>query len=162
MKAGTRHPATDLNLEHTMEHSISRRPRRTFLSLGFVAGLALTAWGTGALGGVSAAHADDLPHLRLNSTQPAADASVTESPAEIRLYFSEPPQMHGTSVRLADSAGELVATTEAVADDGDARQVFIIPEGALDPGAYTVHWRVIAQDGHAQRGEFGFRVAGGR
>jgi methionine-rich copper-binding protein CopC/peroxiredoxin len=106
--------------------------------------------------------ADAAPHLRLNSTQPAADASVAESPAEIRLFFSEPPQMQGTSVRLADASGELVATTEAVADEGDAREVYIVPEGSLAPGAYTVHWRVIAQDGHAQRGEFGFRVTSGR
>ncbi len=105
---------------------------------------------------------DAAPHLRLNSTQPAADASVAESPAEIRLFFSEPPQMQGTSVRLANASGDLVPTTEAVADDGDAREVYIVPEGSLAPGAYTVHWRVIAQDGHAQRGDFSFQVSAQR
>jgi copper resistance protein C len=101
-------------------------------------------------------------HLRLDSTEPAADAVLPASPEEIRLFFSEPPQMQGTSVRLADAGGELVATTEAAADEGDAREVFIVPAGSLAPGRYTVHWRVIAQDGHAQRGDFDFEVRGTR
>ena len=101
-------------------------------------------------------------HLRLDSTEPAADTVLPASPAEIRLFFSEPPQMQGTTVRLADAGGELVATTEAVADEADARQVFIVPAESLAPGAYTVHWRVIAQDGHAQRGDFDFEVRGTR
>jgi methionine-rich copper-binding protein CopC len=29
---------------------------------------------------------------------------------------------------------------------------------ALPSGAYTVQWRVIAQDGHVMRGNFGFEV----
>jgi copper resistance protein C len=103
-----------------------------------------------------------LLHLRLESTEPAADTILPTSPDEIRLFFSEPPQMHGTSVRLADASGELVATTEAVAEETDGRQVFIVPAGSLAPGAYTVHWRVLAQDGHAQRGDFEFEVRGTR
>jgi len=101
-------------------------------------------------------------HLRLDSTEPAAGTALPASPEEIRLFFSEPPQMQGTTVRLADAGGELVATTEAVADEADARQVFIVPAEPLAPGAYTVHWRVIAQDGHAQRGDFDFEVRGSR
>lgn len=97
-------------------------------------------------------------HLRLNRTAPAADSTVTGSPEEIRLFFSEPPQMRGTSVRLADTADNLVPSTEAVADEDDPRQVWINPSAPLSPGSYTVHWRVIAQDGHTQRGNFTFRV----
>jgi methionine-rich copper-binding protein CopC len=104
---------------------------------------------------------DPAPHLRLVRTTPAADTTVAASPAEIRLFFSEAPQMRGTSVRLADAANNLVASTEAAADAEDARQVWIAPEAPLAPGRYTVHWRVIAQDGHTQRGSFSFRVGGG-
>jgi copper resistance protein C len=97
-------------------------------------------------------------HLRLAATSPAADTVVTEPPAEVRLWFSEPPQMRGTSLRLADGGGELVPTTDAVADEEDPSQVFIRPLDTLGPGEYTVHWRVIAQDGHAQNGNFGFEL----
>jgi len=101
------------------------------------------------------------PHLRLVRTTPAADTTVAESPAEIRLFFSEAPQMRGTSVRLADASENLVASSDAAADAEDARQVWIAPDAPLAPGRYTVHWRVIAEDGHTQRGSFSFRVSGG-
>ena len=123
---------------------------------------ALPAWGTGVILQLPTAHADEIVHLRLNSTQPEADAAVSESPAEIRLFYSEPPQMEGTSIRLADADGELVPTTEAAADADDPKEVFIVPDQPLTPGTYTVHWRTIAQDGHAQRGDFSFQVTGER
>ncbi len=98
-------------------------------------------------------------HLELRATEPVADTTLAESPDEIRLYFSEAPQMEGTSVRLADANEELVPTTAAEADEEDPRQLFIMPgEEGLQPGSYTVHWRVIAQDGHAQNGTFGFSI----
>lgn len=108
--------------------------------------------------------ADAPPHLRLVSTSPAADTTLTSSPSEIRLNFSEPPQMRGTTVRLADASEALVPSTDAAADEDDRSQVIIRPEAPLAPGRYTVHWRVIAQDGHTQRGSFDFtvRAANGR
>lgn len=99
-----------------------------------------------------------LAHISLVRTAPEAAATLSASPAEIRLWFSESPQMRGTSVRLADAAGELVATTPAAPDGSDPRQVFTRPETVLAPGSYTVHWRAIAQDGHAANGRFEFRV----
>lgn len=100
------------------------------------------------------------PHLRLVSTSPAADSVVAASPDTIRLHFSESPQMRGTTVRLTNAASELVASSDVAAHPEDPTVVFIRPGEPLGPGAYMVHWRVIAQDGHTQRGEFGFRVGG--
>jgi methionine-rich copper-binding protein CopC len=101
------------------------------------------------------------PHLRLVATQPAADTVLASAPEEIRLFFSEAPQMRGTTVRLVNAAEELVATTAAAADPEDGRQVLIRPTAGLAAGIYTVQWRVIAQDGHTQRGDFGFRIGSG-
>jgi len=101
------------------------------------------------------------PHLRLVATQPAADTVLASAPEEIRLFFSEAPQMRGTTVRLVNAAEELVPTTAAAADPEDGRQVFIRPTAGLAAGIYTVQWRVIAQDGHTQRGDFGFRIGSG-
>lgn len=108
---------------------------------------------------VGEALADDgVPHLRLVATSPAADSAVAGSPAEIRLFFSEAPRLRGTTIRLTRGADELVESTEAAADPEDAKELFIRPASPLAPGAYTVHWRVIAEDGHTQRGTFEFRV----
>jgi methionine-rich copper-binding protein CopC len=30
---------------------------------------------------------------------------------------------------------------------------------ALDPGLYTVHWRVLTVDGHLTHGSFSFRIS---
>jgi methionine-rich copper-binding protein CopC len=98
------------------------------------------------------------PHLRLVSTSPAADSVVAASPDTIRLHFSEAPQLRGSTVRLTNAANELVASTDVAAHPEDPTELFICPGATLAPGVYTVHWRVIAQDGHTQRGEFGFRV----
>lgn len=105
------------------------------------------------------AGAAPLLHLRLVSTSPAADTVLTTSPAEIRLVFSEAPQSGGSTVRLTRGAEDLVASSETTADPQDARQLVIRPDAPLTAGAYMVHWRVLAEDGHAQRGTFEFRVA---
>lgn len=133
-------------------------PRPFILSLV----LLLSVWGVAAAATPSAegAGSDATRHLRLTATFPAADTVVTEPPDEIRLWFSESPEMNGTAVRLADAGGGLVPTSDAVADEEDPRQVFILPREPLAPGEYTVHWRVIAQDGHAQNGTFGFEIRG--
>jgi copper resistance protein C len=121
--------------------------------------LALLALAAGAAAGAGGhALADEAPHLRLERSVPAADSTVAASPPEIRLFFSEAPHMNGTTVRLANAAEELVETSAAAANTEDPRQVFIRPANPLAAGSYTVHWRVIAQDGHTQRGSFDFRV----
>jgi methionine-rich copper-binding protein CopC len=101
-------------------------------------------------------------HLELRRTEPAADSTVVGSPEEVRLIFSEPPRMDGTRIRLVDGSDELVPTTDATAEEEDHREVYIRPRSELAPDTYTVHWRTIAQDGHAQSGSFRFHVAAGR
>jgi copper resistance protein C len=101
-------------------------------------------------------------HLSLRATIPAADSTVNQSPEEIRLIFSEAPQLDGTRIRVLNDAEELVPTTDATADPDDAKEVFVVPEAALANGTYTVAWRTIAQDGHAQNGSFEFMVQSGQ
>ena len=103
-------------------------------------------------------HAETFRHLALRSSVPAADATVGRTLEEVRLFFTEAPQIDATSIRIADRMNELVASTEAAADGEDPLQVFIRPETALEPGSYTVYWRAMAQDGHAENGDFGFQV----
>ena len=97
-------------------------------------------------------------HLALRSSVPAADATVGRTLEEVRLFFTEAPQIAATSIRIADGMNELVPSTEAAADGEDPVQVFIRTEAALEPGSYTVYWRAMAQDGHTENGDFGFQV----
>jgi methionine-rich copper-binding protein CopC len=123
-------------------------------------GVAVLVVGVIAAAAVTAAPADAeahaVRHLRLVSTVPAADAVLSGPPAEVRAVFSEEPG--SVSLRLSGAGDVLVPTTEAAPDPADAKVSFIRPEKALEAGEYTVRWRVVARDGHAQNGTFEFRV----
>ncbi|MEX2528716.1 MAG: copper resistance CopC family protein [Gemmatimonadota bacterium] len=97
-------------------------------------------------------------HLRLIRSEPASDTTIAQSPEEIRLYFSEAPQISGSTVRLTAGADRLVETTETAGDKDHPSQLFIRPISSLPTGLYTVHWRVMARDGHALRGTFEFGI----
>lgn len=111
----------------------------------------------GALLAVGATRSDAV-HFALTRSVPAADASVA-SPAEVRLWFTEPAKDGSMGVRLVNAAGALVETTEVAADPQDAKVYFITVGRALAAGRYTVAWRGVGADGHALNGEFGFTVS---
>lgn len=121
-----------------------------------VAALALLAGWFTTPGPASAAA---IRHLQLVRTAPAADAQLQSSPREIRLVFSEAPQLASSSIRLTRGEETLVPSTEAAADSTDAKQLVIRPTRALTSGSYMVHWRVMSSDGHTVRGTYGFKVA---
>lgn len=142
----------------TPEPSYSPTRPAARLTLGIASALLALSLVAAVVAAPVEAEGDHPRHLRLEATSPAADTVITEPPAEIRLWFSEPPRMRGTAVRLADAGGKLVPTSEAAPDEDDPSQVLIRPRAPLPPGEYTVHWRVIARDGHAQNGTFGFEL----
>lgn len=97
-------------------------------------------------------------HFGLQRSSPAEDARVTDVD-EVRLWFTQVPQENSASVRLVDSAGNLVETGDLMSDPDDGKIVYVTLHEALPNGAYTVAWRGIGDDGHVVRGEFGFTVA---
>lgn len=101
---------------------------------------------------------DSRMHLKLDRSEPAADATIEQSPETIRLWFSQSPQIAGTSVRVVPSGGEPMEVEKAVLADEDDKLVLADVLQELSSGAYTVHWRAMAADGHIVRGEFDFRV----
>jgi methionine-rich copper-binding protein CopC len=107
----------------------------------------------------SASAAEVVRHLSLVRSSPAADANLQSSPREIRLVFSEAPQLASSSIRLTRGTETLVPSTDTAADSADAKQLVIHPTQALANGSYTVHWRVMAKDGHSIRGTYGFQVS---
>jgi len=96
-------------------------------------------------------------HFGLSRSVPAAGASV-EPPTSVTLWFTEEPQDKSISIRLVDSRGDLVGSSDPRQDGDDATQFSISPSSTLPAGGYTVAWRGIGQDGHTVRGDFGFTV----
>ena len=92
-----------------------------------------------------------VPHFALRTSSPEADATVTSVDAVV-LTFSQVPQDGSVLIRLVDPAGDPVDVGELERDEEDGRTMSVDVPQALDPGAYSVLWRGIGDDGHVVRG----------
>ena len=133
---------------------------KKLVMLGLVAGPALWIATTAAAPMPEAAFelASAEFHLALKESAPKADEMLTESPSKITLWFTQAPQMAGTSVRLLPKGGEPMDLEDATATEEDASVVVLEVGESLAAGEYQVMWRAMAQDGHTIRGDFGFMV----
>lgn len=96
-------------------------------------------------------------HLRLTKSEPAKDSVVATAPTELKLWYSQTPQLRLSRVTLTGPAGAV--TTGPVVQDSLMLRAPIT--GAMTPGAYTVSWFTASSDGHPIRGTFGFSVKPG-
>ena len=93
-------------------------------------------------------------HSQLESTVPAAGATVARPPANIELRFSEDVRVPNGGLRVLDEGGTRVDRNSPRAEGSRVR----LPMSGLARGAYVVSWRVVSADGHPVRGAFTFRV----
>jgi copper transport protein len=96
---------------------------------------------------------------RLVRTTPAASGHLAEAARELRLRFSEQPELKFTSVELHDSAGAVVALGPVTLVPGDGMGVSATSSQPLANGRYTVSWRTAPADGHATTGKYAFDAA---
>ncbi len=97
-------------------------------------------------------------HALLQSSDPAAGATLGSAPSFVRLTFGETPDPRLSSVKVLDSAGQdhVSGPIAGLSDPPDSIQV---PVGPLADGAYTVSWRTVSSvDGHVAAGSFVFGV----
>jgi methionine-rich copper-binding protein CopC len=96
-------------------------------------------------------------HLRLVKSVPASGQVVTEKPTEIRLWFSQKPDVGLTAVRLLREDSTAIESGKVVATE-DSLSVRVPLDKALVPGTYIVAWRSVSKDGHAVRGRYSFNM----
>jgi copper transport protein len=97
-------------------------------------------------------------HVNLIGSTPAANANLVVVPREIRLIFSQRPEVALTVMELRGPRG-LVALDSVTAAAGNV--VLARVAGSLHPGGYVVAWRTVSRDGHPVRGEFAFAIDSG-
>lgn len=97
-------------------------------------------------------------HLSLEASAPKEDETLAASPETVTLWFTQAPQMAGTSVRLVPEGGRPLELEPATARANDSTVVVLDVSETLTDGDYRVMWRAMAQDGHTIRGDFGFSV----
>lgn len=97
-------------------------------------------------------------HANLAHSNPTANAVLEDSPAEIRLWFTEELEADFSRFSLRDRAGIVIPTPSSELDAADSHQLFMRPN-PLPDGLYTVSWRVVsAADGHPTGGSFVFTI----
>ena len=97
-------------------------------------------------------------HAELLSADPAANASITASPPQLVLTFTEAIDPGNSSVSLLSPDGRPVAGMGALRVN-DAATVASVSVPSLQPGVYTVTYRVTsATDGHVTTGQYAFLV----
>lgn len=131
-----------------------RRVRRLALTM-LLAGIVGLYWPAAVTAKVQA-HAD------LVRSEPAANSVVPVAPAELHLWFSEPPEPRLSQIALYTSESVRVATGSAQAMRQD-KYGLSVPLKPLLPGTYTVAWNMVSTvDGHATTGALVFAVGSGQ
>lgn len=121
--------------------------RRRRLVMGLLAG-------AGAFGLHTAAHA----HAAMVKSEPARRAVLRKAPKQLRLWFNERLEPAYASIVLSRGDTQAVATGKAQVDAGDPK-LLVLDLPPLEPGAYTVRYRVLSVDGHTVVYGYTFSIA---
>lgn len=108
--------------------------------------------------GLCLAAGSALAHAHLKSATPAVNSTVSVSPTELELAFSEGVNLKFSGVKLTGPDKKAFGTGEPkLGAGGDT--VLVVPITApLAAGSYRVEWRALANDGHKTTGSYSFSV----
>ena len=94
-------------------------------------------------------------HMAYSKSVPAQNATVSKSPSELQVWFTQDPEPAVSRLSLQGPTGEISLGKTIVDKD---RSIAASVENSLSPGSYIVSWRAAGDDGHVLRGEFSFTV----
>ena len=100
-------------------------------------------------------------HLKLERSEPAANVVLPASPATVRLWFTQKPELTVTSIKIRTGTGSAAVerALAPLARAAAAGSPITAPVGAtLAPGRHEVVWRTMARDGHVLNGVIPFDV----
>ena len=97
-----------------------------------------------------------LAHAALHHASPEAGSTVSESPHEVTLTFTDTLGAAFSSADVTDSSGARVDEGKSQVNGNTIR----IGLKTLSPGSYRVHWRALSVDTHRTEGSFTFSVRG--
>lgn len=100
-------------------------------------------------------------HGALKSSQPASGAHLAAAPREIRLDFTDAPEVRVSRIELRGPDGKPVALGPLGLAIDSRRSLLAAIQGPLIAGTYTVSWQFAGADGHPIRGTFTFTIAPG-
>lgn len=96
-------------------------------------------------------------HAKLKRSAPKGNSSSERPPKLVELWFTEEMQEGFTTVEVTDAKGRRVDRGPVTLSEGRTKAQ--VELGDLEPGAYTVAWKILSKDQHTIRGKFRFKVA---
>jgi methionine-rich copper-binding protein CopC len=88
---------------------------------------------------------------------PAARAVLSRPPGRVQLWFSERLEPAFSSASIWSASGKQVDKRDASVSSDDPKEL-AVSLGALDPGTYTVRFRILSVDGHVVEASFPFTI----
>lgn len=88
-----------------------------------------------------------LAHAALVKSEPARRAVLSKAPAQLRLWFNEKIEPAYATIHVFRQDGTPVVHPLAQVDKDDGK-LLVLELPKLEPGAYTVKYRVLSVDGH--------------
>ena len=106
---------------------------------------------------VSLQSAPALAHAMLVKAEPARRASLTVTPAQVRLWFNEEVEKDYAALTVLNA--DKVPVTEVKPHTApDDPKAIVLPLPELVSGKYTVKFRVLSVDGHVVDSSYDFTV----
>lgn len=98
-------------------------------------------------------------HAFLDHAVPAVGATVSASPSELELVFTQNIVPAFSGVEIAAAGGGAIPAAKPTADPGNPSVLHVRLGHALKPGVYIVSWHVVSVDTHRTSGNYKFTVA---
>lgn len=96
-------------------------------------------------------------HGLLLESIPGAGETTARGPSRIELRFNVRIEPTLSALRLTGPEGTPIPLpSDRSGSAGPGRLIAELP--SLEPGSYTVHWRILASDGHLSHGRFSFAI----
>lgn len=96
-------------------------------------------------------------HAFLDDSEPKVGSTVTNSPAAVKIWFTQELELAFSSIVVKDAHGKEVDKKDVrLSRKNKALLEVSLPE--LPPGTYTVNWHVVSVDTHRTQGHFEFTV----
>ena len=96
-------------------------------------------------------------HAFLDHAEPKVGSTVTNSPAEIKVWFTQNLEPAFSTLEVRNAQDKEVDKKDAHLDDKD-KSLFRVSLPQLPDGTYTVIWHAVSVDTHKTQGRFEFTV----
>ncbi len=97
-------------------------------------------------------------HAFLDHAEPKVGSTITNSPRELKLWFTQNLEPAFSSVQVQDAQGKPEVDKKDVHLDEKNKSLMIAALPHLPAGTYTVIWRVVSTDTHRTQGRFKFTI----